>query len=42
MTVQCVDFFHAVYRNANDEVVYGVDYAAPAIIFFTIVSLKPM
>ncbi|XP_042861563.1 multidrug resistance-associated protein 1-like isoform X1 [Penaeus japonicus] len=36
MTVQCVDFFHAVYRNANDEVVYGVDYAAPAIIFFTI------
>lgn len=37
MTVQCVDFFHAVYRNANDEGdVYGVDYAAPAIIFFTI------
>lgn len=36
MTVQCVDFFHAVYRNANEGEVYGVDYAAPAIIFFTI------
>ncbi|XP_063605857.1 multidrug resistance-associated protein 1-like [Penaeus indicus] len=36
MTVQCVDFFHAVYSNANEVEVYGVDYAAPAIIFFTI------
>ncbi|XP_069998353.1 multidrug resistance-associated protein 1 isoform X3 [Penaeus vannamei] len=36
MTLQCLDFFYAVHKSVAGEDVFGVDFLAPAIIFFSV------
>ncbi|XP_063585006.1 multidrug resistance-associated protein 1-like isoform X1 [Penaeus indicus] len=36
MTLQCLDFFYAVHKSVVGDDVYGVDFLAPAILFFSV------
>ncbi|KAK7082098.1 Canalicular multispecific organic anion transporter 1 [Halocaridina rubra] len=36
LVLVAIDFFYAVQRSSSGEEVFGVDYAAPAILFFTV------